>query len=247
MAHRRILTAAFAACLASAGANACERIALLEYEISGGAYRFELNGAYLDHGGGQFVSGGAPLADWLMPGVNVLTVRFDGDQGRFGVSDFCGETGARRVLDDVKLSGRADHDLTFTPANPETRLFSTAAPTDDVGLAEAVASLRRAFAARDADAFWELHAAMREDYALRGRRTGATEYKMRRAVGGARTKSAGAITLRPVLGGRVWEARGPGPAPPVDVVVIVDGVEIPLKTGVYWMRLNGRWSVLAPD
>lgn len=247
MARRRHLIAALAALSAApAASDACERIVLLEYDIENGGYQFELNGVYLEHGGGQFSSGGVPLKTWLLPGENTLTVFFEGDDGRFSLSSMCEDGGEARAIEETRLNGRANADLAFAADDPPRRLFSDAEPTGQAGLAEAVAALRTAYADRDADAFWALHAAMRADLALQGRSAGATEFKFRSALDGAGAAPASEIILRPVLGGRVWEALDAEFRPPIDVVVEANGGEVPLRTGAFWMKRDGVWSVLVP-
>ncbi|MEO1611425.1 MAG: hypothetical protein AAFU55_03590, partial [Pseudomonadota bacterium] len=217
MARRRHLIAALAALLAAPAAGiACDRVVLLEYDIRNGGYQFELNGVYLEHGGGQFASGGVPLEEWLLPGENVVTVRFDGEEGRFSLTELCEEGAGAETIEGTLLTGQVNADLAFAADDPPPRLFSTSKPTDDAGLADAVAALRAAYADRDADGFWALHAAMHEDLALQGRSDKATAFKFRSALEGAGATPTSEIFLRPVLGGRVWEALDAEFRPPID-------------------------------
>ncbi|MEL6795097.1 MAG: hypothetical protein AAFP78_16690, partial [Pseudomonadota bacterium] len=91
-----------------------------------------------------------------------------------------------------------------------------------------------------------LHAAMHEDLALQGRSDKATAFKFRSALEGAGATPTSEIFLRPVLGGRVWEALDAEFRPPIDVVVEANGGEVPLRTGTFWMKRGGAWSVLVP-
>ena len=247
MARHRLLTLVAAVVGAAASAAiGCERVTLLEYELREGAFSAHVNDALLAAEGGQFSAGGLPMTEWLLPGANVVRIEFEGAKGVFSLKDYCEDGAGGAAISKITLGGRGKSKMTFAAPNAERRLYFEAEPTNDQGLMDAVAALRAAYANRDPDAFWALHAAMRADLELRGRSAAATEYKMKRVVAAAETAPEAVFDARPILNGRVWEVRDATGAPPLDVVVEIDGADYPLKTGSYRMRRDGVWSVFAP-
>ena len=51
------------------------------------------------------------------------------------------------------------------------------------------------------------------------------------------------LETRAVLGGRVWEVYGAKFAPPISATVDANGGRVEFKTGSFWMKQDGAWSV----
>ena len=229
--------------LTGRGAHACDETILLEYQVNDGRYQVELNDVYLDSGGAQSTSGGIPLTDWLLAGENIVTVSINAAAGDFEVYAICDGGSNRRSFDAASLSGRQRADLSFGVVAPPPRLYLSAQPTDDDGLLEAVAALQSAMKAQDVDAAWSLHAAMRAEMEAAGRPMKAEAYQMGKIVENISPVLAPNLVTRPVLGGRVWEVYGDDFAPPVSAVVSVNGGQVDFRSGSFWMKIDGAWSV----
>lgn len=232
-----------AASLAGQAAAACDETILLEYQVNDGRYQFELNDVYIDSGGAQSTSGGIPIDDWLLAGENRMRVSMDAASGEFSVYAICNDGSGRRDFDAASLTGKASTDLMFTVADPPPHVYLTAEPAPIDGLFDAVDALSAAMSARDFDAVWKLHAAMRADLEASGRSTKAEAYQMGKIVEAIEPDIAPNLQARPVLGGRVWEVFGDDFAPPISDVVSANGGQVKFQTGSFWMKLNGDWSV----
>ena len=127
--------------------------------------------------------------------------------------------------------------------DPPQRLYVGAAPSSDEGLLEAVAALKAAMTARDFDTVWDLHAAMRADMEANGQPVKAAAYQMGKIVENIQPDFAPNLVTRSVLGGRVWEVFGDDFAPPISAVVEANGGQVEFKTGAFWMKVDGDWSV----
>lgn len=228
---------------AGTGALACDETILLEYQVSNGRYQFELNGVYLDSGAAQGASGGLPIRDWLLKGDNTISVSMDAASGVFEVYAICEDGLNKRSFDQVSLTGRQQAELVFPADDPPQRPYLGAAPTSDAGLLDAVAALKAAMTARDVDAVWDLHAAMRADMEARGQPMKAAAYQMGKIVEAIEPDFADNLQARPVLGGRVWEVYGDRFAPPISALVEANGGQVEFKTGSYWMKTDRGWSV----
>lgn len=240
---------ALALCLAGAPAVSCERTFILEYDVSYGGWQIELNDVYLDSGGAQFSSGGKPLEGWLLPGENIVAFQHDAEKAEVSLYSLCGDGSGRVDIDAASLTGKGRHEMAFDAADLPPRAFFDADVTgkDDLpALWAAVDALAAAMKARDADAVWALHGALRADHAAQGRPLGALEDRLRKIVAAANPVFADDLRARRMLGGRVWEVHGPDFVAPIrDDAVEVNGGTAPFKTGSFWVRLNGEWSVLA--
>ena len=229
--------------LAGQGAAACEETILLEYQVSDGRYQFELNDVYIDSGAAQSTSGGIPIKEWLLAGKNIIQVSMDAARGEFSVYAICDDGSGRRDFDVASLSGKASASLTFTVSDPPPRLYLEAEPSPIDGLFDAVDALKAAMSDRDFEAVWAFHAAMRAELELAGRSTKAEAYQMGKIVEAIEPDFAPNLKARPVLGGRVWEVFGDDFAPPVSDVVSANGGQVNYKTGSFWMKVDGAWSV----
>ena len=232
--------------LTGSQALACDPVHLVEYDVRNGGYQIEINDIYLDHGGAQFASGGLPVKDWLLAGNNVATVRLDGESGDFAVVSICEDGSGRVVLAEASLTGRAVEELPFAAPDAPWRLYQDAAPVGDDGLLAAVEALRLAIANADEAAFLELHAAWLKDLQGRGRKTRAVKYELGQAVRVAAPALAAGLRTNAVLGGRVWEVYGEEFRPPIDQDIAVGGGTRQFRTGSFWMKIDGKWSVFAP-
>ena len=230
--------------LAGQGAAACDPTTLLEYQVQNGRYQIEINDVYLDSGASQFASGGVVIDDWLLAGANVVRVEIDADRGDFTLHSLCENGDVSETYDQASLNGRAEARLSFTAEASPPRAYLPQSPTTDEGLLDAVAALTAAMTDRDFDAVWDLHAAMRADLELNGRSVKAAAYQMRKITEAINPVVAPGLVTRSVLGGRVWEVFGDDFAPPISAVVEVNGGRVNFRTGSFWMRLDGRWSVL---
>lgn len=224
-------------------AAACDETIILEYQVSDGRYQFELNDVYLESGGAQFASGGLPITDWMLSGENLIKVSMNAENGDFSVYAICDDGSGRRDFDRATIEGQERVGLTFNVDAPPERLYLAAEPTDDEGLLEAVEALKSAFSARDFDAVWDLHVAMRAEMEAAGQPMKAAAYEMGKIVENIDPEIAPGLTTRPVLGGRVWEVHGAQFAVPISDVVSVNGGQIEFKTGSFWMKIDGAWSV----
>lgn len=246
MRERRALKAALflsVVVLAGQASAACDETILLEYQVSDGRYQFELNDVYLDSGSAQSTSGGIPIKDWLLAGDNTIRVSMDAASGDFSVYAICDDGSGRRDFDAAALTGKASADLMFSVADPPPHIYLTVEPAPIDGLFDAVDALNAAMSARDFDAVWKLHAAMQADLEMTGRSTKAEAYQMGKIVEAIEPNFAPNLQARPVLGGRVWEVFGDGFAPPVSDVVSANGGQVDFRTGSFWMKLKGVWSV----
>ena len=222
---------------------ACDETILLEYQVNDGRYQFELNDVYLDSGAAQSSSGGIPLKDWLLNGENTISVQMNAQTGEFSVYAICADGSGKRDMDAVSLAGQASHNLKFDAPDPPKHIYLAAKPTDDEGLLEAVETLKSATTARDYDAVWRMHAAMRADMELTGQPLKAAAYQMGKIVENISPEFAPDLQTNSVLGGRVWEVFGKDFAPPIHDVVTANGGKIDFKTGSFWMKMDGVWSV----
>lgn len=229
--------------LAGQGAAACDETILLEYQVNDGRYQVELNDVYIDSGAAQSTSGGIPIKDWLLVGENTVRVSMDAARGAFSVYAICDDGYGRRDFDMAALTGKASASLTFTVLDPPPRIYLDAEPAPIDGLFDAVDALKAAMSDRDFDAVWTLHAAMRAELELAGRSTKAEAYQMGKIVEAIEPDFAPNLQARPVLGGRVWELFGDDFAPPVSDVVSANGGQVDFKTGSFWMKIDGAWSV----
>ncbi len=229
--------------LAGQAAAACEETILLEFQVSDGRYQFELNEVYLDSGAAQSTSGGIPIKDWLLAGDNAISVSMDAARGDFSVYAICNDGSGRRDFDAASLTGKGAAKLVFPVSDPPPRVYLSAEPTPVDGLFDAVDALRAAMLSRDFDAVWNYHAAMRAELELAGRSTKAEAYQMGKIVEAIEPELAPNLQARPVLGGRVWEVFGDGFAPPISDVVSANGGQVKFRTGSFWMKTGGNWSV----
>lgn len=229
--------------LSGQAAAACDETILLEYQVSDGRYQFELNDIYLDSGAAQSASGGIPIKDWLLAGENQIRVSMDAATGEFSVYALCADGSGRRDFDAVSLTGKASAELAFVVSDPPPRAYLAADPAPVDGLFDTVDALKAAMSARDFDAVWDHHAALRTDLEMSGRSTKAEAYQMGKIVEAIEPDFAPNLQARPVLGGRVWEVFGDDFAPPISDVVSANGGQVAFKTGSFWMKLNGVWSV----
>lgn len=229
--------------LAGQVAAACDETILLEYKVSDGRYQFELNDVYLDSGAAQSTSGGIPIEDWLLAGENTIRVSMDAANGEFSVYAICNDGSGRRDFDAVSLTGKKAATLVFPVSAPSPRVYLTAEPVPVDGLFDAVDALQAAMSSHDFDAVWDYHAAMRAELELSGRTTKAEAYQMGKIVEAIEPELAPNLQARPVLGGRVWEVFGDGFAPPISAVVSANGGQVRFKTGSFWMKTGGSWSV----
>lgn len=229
--------------LTGQAAAACDETILLEYQVSDGRYQFELNNVYLDSGASQSTSGGIPLKDWLLEGKNTISVSMDAASGDFSVYAICNDGSGRRDFDAASLAGKGAASLVFPVSDPPPRVYLAADPAPVDGLFDAVDALQAALSSRDFDAVWDYHAAMRAELELSGRSTKAEAYQMGKIVEAIEPKLATNLQARPVLGGRVWEVFGDGFAPPISDVVSANGGQVKFKTGSFWMKTGGVWSV----
>ena len=236
--------ALLAVMLTGQGASACDPTTLLEYQVQNGRYQIEINDVYLDSDASQFASGGVVIDDWLLAGANVVRVEIDADRGDFTLHSVCDDGDVAETYDQASLNGRAEARLSFDADAPPPRIYLSQSPTTDEGLLDAVATLTAAMTDRDFDAVWDLHAAMRADLELRGRSAKAAAYQMRKVTEAISPIVAPGRVTRSGLGGRVWEVFGDDFAPPISAVVEANGGRINFRTGSFWMRLDGRWSVL---
>ena len=243
--RRRVFAALLPSALALAGqgALACDETILLEYQVHDGRYQFELNEVYLESGAAQSASGGLPITDWLLRGENTIQVSMNAQSGAFSVYAICDNGDDRRDFDQATIAGQQDAALTFQVQDPPKRLYLDARPTSDEGLLDAVEALKSALTTRDFDAVWALHAAQRAEMAQSGQPMKAAAYEMRKIVENIEPDFAPDLTTRPVLGGRVWEVFGDQFAPPIHDVVATNGGQVTFRTGSFWMKIDGVWSV----
>ena len=172
-----------------------------------------------------------------------MCVSINADSGDFSVYAICDDGSGRRDFDQASLEGQQRAVLTFQVKEPPQRLYLTTDPTSDEGLLEAVEALKTAMAARDFDAVWDLHTAMRAEMEQAGQPMKAAAYQMGKIVENIEPDFAPNLTARSVLGGRVWEVFGDQFAPPISDVVSANGGQIDFKTGSFWMKVDGAWSV----
>ncbi|MDG1210982.1 MAG: hypothetical protein P8N98_17660 [Paracoccaceae bacterium] len=229
--------------LAGQGAAACDETILVEYQVYDGRYQIEVNDVYLDSGASQSTSGGIPINDWLLKGENSIRVLMNAQSGEFSVYAICNDGSGKRDFDDAALSGRSSADLTFDVPDPPQRLYLTATPSNDDGLLEAVETLKAVMTAQDFDAVWEGHTAMRSEMEMTGASVKSEAYQMEKIVANIAPKFAANLKTCSVLGGRVWEVFVDDFAPPISDVVSVNGGQVDFKTGSFWMKVDGTWSV----
>ena len=184
------------------------------------------------------------IDNWLLDGANAVRVEIDADRGDFTLHSICENGYVSEAYDQASLNGRAEARLKFDADAPPPRFYLSQSPTTDEGLLDAVAALTNAMTDRDFDAVWDLHAAIRTDLELNGRSVKAAAYQMRKITEAISPAVAPGLVTRSVMGGRVWEVFGDDFALPISAVVEVNGGFVNFRTGSFWMRLDGRCSVL---
>lgn len=240
----KALAAAFATILIADAAFACARSYRVEYEVENGRYQIELNGVYLESSEGSFMNGDTGLSPWFLRGENVVRVELGAASGSFDFYSICTDGSDRRSHGAATLEGDAEQKFSVTIDDPFPRVFQDAEPSTDEGLLEAVAALKSAIDARDFDAFWSRHGAMVADLENFDHPMKAEEWRMRKVVENIEPTYAPGLETYSVLGGRVWEVYGEGFAPPVEAMVKMNGGRYAFRTGSYWMKIDGVWTVL---
>jgi len=236
-------------------AAACDVFHGLRVKIESGTYHAALNDVLLDDRGHSVssVNGTAKpssyefgLTDWLVPGENIVTIDFDGTAGEFEIFARCKGTYADdHIVDTVTFASPSSQQLRFEHQGPLEYSYLKADIAGDEGLLDAVTELQDAARAGDVDTILRMHRPMIEEF---GRRMGSTDgiiFYLRSILSSDPVDIVETLTVTPVMGGRVYQIRGPDDQPPISVAGKTDEGSFYWPGGVYWARFGDEWAVVA--
>tara|TARA_R110002073_G_scaffold110348_13_gene246481 strand:- start:1292 stop:2071 length:780 start_codon:yes stop_codon:yes gene_type:complete len=236
-------------------ASACELFHGVRVKMESGSYRATLNDVALKDGGVKLSSTNGSvsqssyeyrLTEWLVPGKNIVKTDYDGTAAEFTIFARCkGSYEDDHIVDTVTFTSPSSKQLSFEHLGPLEDTYLKADIAGDEGLLDAVEKLQDAARAGDVEAILHMHGPMIEEF---GRRMGSTEgitSYLRSILTSHPAVVEKALTVTPVMGGRVYQIFGPDGQPPISVSGKTEDGSFSWPGGVYWARFGDEWAVVA--
>jgi len=195
----------------------------------------------------------------LLEGENHLTLELDAEDATANVraevfkgcrGEFPGAPGENRnVLAQISLEGTGARTVSFPISGLPDYSYLSAAPSDDKGLLDAIEAMRDAARHGDVDGYLAYFQPMLDDFVLDGEASAAQLIRgmVSQLLGdGFTVADSGDLTVRPVLGGRVFQVedgRGDGP---MQFRPSGAGGDTPDKIAQasFWINTGDGWKVL---
>ena len=236
--------------LMMAAAAACDGDAFYQvrYQTRKGDFTMTLNGAHLSHGGGA-TSGVQQIRNWLVKGQNVVRIRFYGEPGTvfgsFSMEEGCRGSFDYRVLERVSFDGTGWAELVFDNDEPVFGEFMNAEVRGRKGLIEAVETFQEAVRAGKIDDVIAMHQPMLRDYVREGTPIDRVKDHMRTMLGEQNAIFANDLTVKPIMGGRIYQVLDADHLPPFHVTRKAGPGTLTWSTGTYWGVFDGKWAIVA--
>lgn len=245
---------AFVAAMPGA-ASACELFHGVRVKMETGSYRATLNDVFLEDRGIKLSSSNGSvsqssyeyrLTEWLVPGKNIVKIDYDGSAAEFIIFARCkGSYDDDHIVDTESFTSPYSRQLSFEHLGPLEDTYLKADIAGDEGLLDAVETLQDAARTGDVETILHLHGPMIEEF---GRRMGSTEgitAYLRSILTSHPAVTEEALTVTPVMGGRVYQIFGPDGQPPISVSGKTENGSFFWPGGVYWARFGDEWAVVA--
>ena len=226
-------------------ATACDIVHAYESQMEQGAYAMDLNGIrlYQNDDPGDYFNGG-PFTQFLVEGENTVSLTMSKGSADIRIYRGCRGEFDGETLVEAKVTAPETRTLTFFAENAPKQVFDDV-PTDDSGLKDALAALKSAVKARDYDTFWNFHKGLRDAAAA----DGVPEDMMQRMISITVEKGEPSfnndVTYTSALGGRVWQVLADGGEAPIVIDIKMNGGTNTMRTGAYWAKVDGAWSIVS--
>ena len=237
-----------------AAASACDVSRGVRATIESGSYRATLSGVLLKDRGVKLSSGNGTtspssteyiLSEWLVPGKNILKIDYDGSAAAFEIFARCkGEYDDHDIVDSVRFTSSSSGQLSFEHEGPLDYNYLKADIAGDEGLLDAVKKLQDAARSGDVETVVRMHEPMIEEF---GKYIGGADRfrtYLRAILSSHPAVIAETFTVKPVMGGRVYQILGPDGKPPISVSGKMDGGSFSWPGGAYWARFGDEWAVI---
>ena len=238
-----------------AAASACDISHGVRAKIDSGSYRATLNGVLLKDTGVKISSGTEPvsqpsteyiLSEWLVAGKNIVNIDYKGSAAAFEIFARCkGEYDDHDIVDSVRFTSSSSGQLSFEHEGPLDYNYLKADIAGDEGLQDAVKKLQDAARSGDVETVVRMHEPMIEEF---GKYIGGADRfrtYLRTILSSHPAEIAETFTVKPVMGGRVYEIFGPDNQPLISVSGKMDGGSFSWPGGVYWARFGDKWAVVS--
>jgi len=235
-------------------ASACEIFHGVRVKMDSGSYTGTLNDVLLKDTGVKLSSNNGSvsqssyeyrLSEWLVPGKNIVKIDYDGTAAEFIIFARCkGSYDDDHIVDKVTFTSPSAKQLSFEHLGPLEDIYVKADIAGDEGLLDAVEKLQDAARAGDVETILRMHDPMIKEF---GRRMGSTEgitSYLRSILTSHPAVIEEALTVTPVMGGRVYQIFGPDGQPPISVSGKTEDGSFSWPGGVYWARFGDEWAVV---